>query len=111
MKILGFTILLVLIINFQAIAQDNERNYNEYTGYMVYDTIDNNGYRVSVKTPVQYKAVSEYDYSAQDNDISYQYRDYNVEMQRNEKEQEAKNKIDTEEERINSAAYYPMYFD
>ena len=76
---------------------------------MVYERMTNTGEVVKVKQPVIYKV---YDYNSnEDNDRNYEYRNYRIEMERMKKAKEAKKEIDHEEESINSAANYPLYFD
>lgn len=109
MKILRTALLIVFLSNLPAIAQERNnitmRIPKEYIGYMIYETTDGK----VVKDPVRYKIKSSY--IPADNDESYEYRNYRIEMQRAKSEQVERDKRESEEKKINSAAYYPLYFD
>ncbi len=111
MKILVITILLTIAFHLNAIAKETANRYlpDEYAGYMVYETTNKRGDRILVKSPVKYKIRASEE--NEDNDENYQYRNYRIELQRSQEEQEAKEQQEDEEKKINSAAYYPLYFD
>lgn len=112
MKILGTAILVAFLFTRLAMAQERDNSNisapKELVGYVIYDTIDSNGNTVTAKAPVKYKIKTA---SIADNDESYEYRHYRIEMARKKKEKAERAKIENEEKRINSAAYYPLYFD
>jgi hypothetical protein len=112
MKTLGTAILIAILLILPAMAQE-QNNLNttvpkELVGYVIYDTVDRNGNTVTAKAPVKYTLKT---ISHTDNDESYEYRHYRIEMARVQKEKAEKDKIENEAKRINSAAYYPLYFD
>lgn len=113
MKILAIAILLALIINLPALAQDANGDpyyaHKEYAGFMVYESTDKKGDKVLVTKPVTYKISPSS--TTEDNDEHYKYRNYRIEMERSDNEKEIKNKAELETKKINSAAYYPLYFD
>ena len=112
MKILTLFILLVVCGTSLSFAkeQKQQRQYipTEYAGFMVYEGIDEKGMRVIVKRPVHYVLAPN---QIDDNDNYYKYRDYRIEMQRLNKEQERKKENSAEDKRINNVAHYPLYFD
>lgn len=113
MKNLIVIILLVLLQHLPANAAENNFSGTtlpeEYSGYMIYDAIDKKGDTVTVKQPVRYKAHPT-NYPS-DNDENYQYRNYRIELQRVKTATEEADKNETENKKINSAAYYPLYLD
>lgn len=108
MKILLITTLLVFGLWLPATAQNSNitPTHSGYAGFMVYETLNSKGEKVIIKSPIRYN-----NGNLQDNDQSYEYRNYRLELERVKKEKALEEKANSEEKRINSAKYYPIYFD
>lgn len=111
MKFLILCILAMIFLGKPAIAQEPKEYApaypKEYAGYIEYEKITNTGERVSVRKRVKYKIEE----MPEDNDNEYRYMDYNAELNRYKKEQNAREIEEQENNKINSAANYPIYFD
>jgi len=112
MKVFIIAIFITLILSKPSFAQEVGGNSavvpSEYSGYALFDAVNTNGEKLFVQSPVKYKLFLIP--APKDNDENYTYRNYKMEMERHQQE-DAINHIDEETKKINSAAYYPLYFD
>jgi len=105
-------ILPIWLVSINAFAQEAAEKRvilsGEYKGYALFDAVNNKGEKLFVQKPVKYKIY--FPPSPKDNDENYRYRSYKIERDSHKQEDTAHNP-DEETKNINSAAYYPIYFD
>lgn len=92
---------------------------SEYSGYIIYETIDKYGNKTRVKQAVRYnikalenyKSNQPYYNTSYDNDDNYSYRSYKIEIKPEKIASKTELQNLEENKKINSAAYYPLYLD
>ncbi len=110
MKVVLISTILTIFIYSETIANEY-RQYlpKSFEGYIVYEALGNDGRKSVVRMPVRYVlSPEERIYNNEENNRSL---DYQLELDRSYKNQSWREKPITEDEKINIAAYYPLYFD